>query len=69
MTHCEPCPICNGRGRVPLGFYNSQNGQFSSSATATEQCRTCHGTGIVWAPDELSAIEQVIETGKKGESK
>ena len=41
------CPICNGNGMVPDGFYNQTSGQWSSTGTV-EKCRSCNGTGIVW---------------------
>ena len=39
------CPVCQGRGVVPAGFYGL--GNLTSSLTP-EQCRTCSGFGIVW---------------------
>ncbi len=42
------CPICNGNGIVPEGFYNQIGGTWLSSGTGTEDCRACKGTGIVW---------------------
>jgi hypothetical protein len=45
------CPVCNGRKRVPSGFYNTSG--FGTSSTAVdEECRTCNGSGIVWGPSE-----------------
>ncbi len=43
------CPICDGKGTVPNGFYNSTNNTYSTNSTATETCKTCHGSGIVWS--------------------
>lgn len=38
------CPVCYGRGTVPVGFYN----KFESTLNCTEPtCKTCSGTGIV----------------------
>ena len=43
------CPVCNGRGLVPNGFYRAIGGQgWSSSSLEPEKCRSCWGTGIVW---------------------
>jgi DnaJ-class molecular chaperone len=42
------CPICNGNGLVPNGFYMQTSGYWSTSSTTTEMCRSCNGTGIVW---------------------
>lgn len=43
------CPVCQGRGIVHNGFYNSTGSiTYGSTSTAPEICRTCDGTGIVW---------------------
>lgn len=42
------CPICNGTGFVPIGFYSNTSGECAASETVTENCRSCDGTGIVW---------------------
>ena len=42
------CPVCGGSGVVPNGFYRQSNGEWVSSSTAPEICRSCNGTGIVW---------------------
>ena len=41
------CPVCQGRGSVPIGFYNYDGGGMSTSTTP-EICRACGGRGIVW---------------------
>lgn len=48
---CEQCPVCNGVGHVPNGFYTSDgyHGQWTSSDLTPETCRTCAGWGIVWS--------------------
>lgn len=45
------CPICNGTGIVPGGFYLSVNGYCSSTQT-TEMCRQCLGSGIIWGVED-----------------
>lgn len=45
------CPICNGTGIVPGGFYFSVNG-YSASTNTTEMCRQCQGSGLVWGIDD-----------------
>lgn len=40
------CPICQGRGFVPEGFYRTTSGSWSSTSTLTEICRTCKGSGV-----------------------
>jgi len=46
--HC--CPVCNGRGTVPAGFY-SQGDYYSSVTYGMNQCRTCSGSGVLWETD------------------
>lgn len=41
------CPVCDGRGIVPGGFYLS-TGQSWAFNKSYEPCRSCHGTGVVW---------------------
>jgi hypothetical protein len=41
------CPVCEGRGRVPVGFY-TPHFVGSTSSISPEICRTCSGKGIVW---------------------
>lgn len=43
------CPVCNGSGCVPQGFYDGMNGTIGTGHTAPDTCRSCQGTGIVWA--------------------
>jgi len=40
------CPVCNGKGVVPGGFYSSV-GDYGSSITT---CRSCVN-GIIWGPE------------------
>ena len=42
------CPVCNGNGLVPNGFYMQTSGHWSTSSITPEPCRSCGGTGIVW---------------------
>jgi len=43
------CPVCAGKGQVDIGFYRQNaSGQWTSSSTGLEQCRSCLGKGIVW---------------------
>ena len=42
------CPVCGGNGKVPNGFYNQTGGEWSTTSTTPEICRSCDGTGIVW---------------------
>ena len=38
------CPICEGRGTVPHGFYDRTEG---ASSTEPEPGRKCEGTGTI----------------------
>lgn len=40
------CPVCEGRTRVPSGFYGE-----TKNASAEIICQTCHGAGVVWSPE------------------
>jgi len=40
------CPVCQGRGYVPHGFYDNFSG--STTNIKTEICRTCTGKGVIW---------------------
>jgi len=42
------CPVCNGNGLVPGGFYTQTSGNWMST-NATEECRSCNGTGVIWS--------------------
>jgi len=42
------CPVCNGNGLVPNGFYMQTSGHWSTTSITPETCRSCNGTGIVW---------------------
>lgn len=51
IPHC--CPVCNGTGQVPYNFYESGPYQAGAFVVATENCRSCNASGIVWhEPDE-----------------
>ena len=41
------CPVCKGKGTVPVDFYNHAD-TGTNNSTAPEKCKTCLGTGIVW---------------------
>jgi len=46
------CPVCEGRGVVPFGFYDYSNKFKTINDIETEipieMCRTCIGKGIIW---------------------
>lgn len=43
----DKCPICQGRGSVPQGFYDYQNPVYIGTVMQTEGCRRCGGLGTV----------------------
>jgi hypothetical protein len=52
MSQPFMCPICQGRGNVPGGFYISHVGCPSVSTSVSEPCRACKGTGIIYGTDD-----------------
>ena len=43
------CPVCQGRGAVPNGFYTAIGVEsWTSSNPGPETCRTCNGVGVLW---------------------
>jgi len=45
------CPVCEGRGIVPQGFYSYPLGQeFATSSNIPEQCKSCTGEGKILEP-------------------
>jgi len=41
------CPVCDGRGIIPIGFYTGMSEGAVSNMTP-EDCRSCEGIGVVW---------------------
>jgi hypothetical protein len=48
------CPVCQGRGCVPAGFYGDE-----VDGTGLEMCRTCEGAGLLRV-SLAGAVEQVL---------
>ncbi len=45
----QRCPVCNGTGQVPPGFYMAIGGTGGCAYSLDpEVCRACGGTMIVW---------------------
>ena len=61
--HAEKCPICNGNGLVPHGFYNQTSGHWSASSTEPEKCRSCDGKGYVLVGEPV-AVKPVCPYGQ-----
>lgn len=51
----QRCPVCEGRGWLPHGFYRTSQ-YFGSTSTADECCRRCNGTGTIATPTIAEAI-------------
>lgn len=50
------CPVCYGKGTVPVGFYN----KFESTVNCGEPtCKSCNGTGIVMEYQHNDTIEKL----------
>ncbi|MFA5238252.1 MAG: hypothetical protein WC476_00910 [Phycisphaerae bacterium] len=57
----EICPVCNGRGLVPAGFYNvGSKIDYTYRGTTTgcsspkpETCRTCKGRGVLYSYNHI----------------
>jgi len=45
----QVCPVCDGHGVVPAGFYQVTKYQptYGSSNAGNEVCKACAGTGVV----------------------
>ena len=57
------CPVCNGRGTVPCGFYQTSK-FYSVSESSDEMCKSCKGTGVLWLEDEKlnsNDVKEIIE--------
>jgi DnaJ-class molecular chaperone len=56
--HVEKCPVCNGNGMVPGGFYTQVSGYWWGSVTS-ELCQSCGGKGYIFVPDEQVELDSV----------
>ena len=61
MSEVKRCPVCNGTGRVPLGFYNQTSGRWTTGGIQDELCRSCDGKGYVIVPDGDTAQKIYID--------
>ncbi len=48
MAKLYKCPVCDGKGIVPAGFYLSATDIITVGSTAPETCKSCNGAGILW---------------------
>jgi hypothetical protein len=54
--HC--CPVCGGKGTVPVGFYYNQahgtgipyagTPYYTTNSMDQCTCRSCNGAGVLW---------------------
>lgn len=48
----QRCPICEGHGKVAAGFYYDEPAVSPASTNPSHiQCRTCHGSGVLYVMD------------------
>lgn len=49
------CPVCQGHGIVPRGFYDVPAGQtFTTTNAGPERCRQCKGGGVIRATEVVN---------------
>jgi DnaJ-class molecular chaperone len=53
----QKCPVCNGSGNVPCGFYNPIQYESTGTYFGTEMCRRCQGQGTILKPEGITEIE------------
>ena len=44
----QRCPVCEGRGSLPCGFYS---GATSATSLNADECRTCWGSGVLYVQE------------------
>ena len=47
------CPVCEGKGRVPIGFYETAYSSKNTDALAENTCRSCGGKGYIFIYESL----------------
>lgn len=60
----EICPVCRGKGLVPVGFYTAVGTPYySSTNTSPETCRSCGGKGYIetYAGDAVTHDQELKE--------
>jgi len=62
MKIAQRCPVCQGNGNVPGGFYDICAGQMTSwsSSSAMEKCRSCVD-GLVYVEQEVEVCEPMCD--------
>lgn len=44
----QVCPVCNGKGLVPNGFYDVGSNASTTISVTPETCRSCGGKGYIF---------------------
>lgn len=52
----QKCPICEGRGNVPQGFYARQPSLPTTAPPLLEPCRSCDGKGVLQEAHALPTL-------------
>jgi len=62
MKIAQRCPVCQGNGNVPGGFYDICAGQMTSwsSSSAMEKCRSCVD-GLVYVEQGVEVCEPMCD--------
>jgi hypothetical protein len=60
------CPVCHGKKLIPPAFYASSDWA-GSSVDASEYCRSCDNTGIVWQEWPKAEGQEYAVVEKEGE--
>lgn len=42
----QVCPVCNGKGLVPNGFYDVGSNTYTTTSATPETCKSCGGKDI-----------------------
>ena len=58
MSTPHKCPVCEGRGHVPAGFYARATAMHN---TAPETCKACDGAGVIWPPKHYASAANPLK--------
>ncbi len=59
------CPVCEGKGMVPGGFYDILPNNTTLSYPAPVSCRSCGGTGVIWDPEIPIKVAPYPDIGER----
>lgn len=62
MSELHKCPVCDGSGIVPGGFYISTGG-FSITGDSQEACRSCNGKGYIVLDGDCCSYKVTLQDG------